>query len=645
MSVVAHETTPGDTQGAAPAGGRLLQRMSIVTALAGGLIVMLVAHYLAAAFFVMPELPEGTDPPSGLVWMLENRVTLTTMFGWVLGFMIGIGAFNGPFRWLLGKDLSDADLLYMAGKDQGTWRYFRYTTDHKVVGIQYLIITMVLLGAGGTIAMLIRTNLMTPDSTFLGPTMYNTLVGMHGIIMIIATIVMVTGPFGNFILPIMIGARDMAFPRLNALSFWLLASVVPVLLSVPFLGGMPTGWVAYNPLAEQAPVGMDGFVVTIIVFAVSSAVAGANITTTAIKMRTRGMTWTRTPIFVYGVVASVGLAIPVFPAFMASQVLSGLDRSVGTSFYDPNGGGSGWLYANLFWIMGHPEVYVILIPALAALLELTPVFTRRPLFSFKAALVAIAGIVGLSVLVWAHHMYVSGWAPGLGGAFMLTTEMISIPTGLLFLVFIGTMWRGRIWTRLPMMAVYAMLWNFVIGGITGVYLSDIPADEAMHGSMFVTAHFHYTLMGVALTGTMGALVYWFPKMTGRMFNERTGFWGFWIIQIGFNVTFLGMFMVGFAGQPRRVFNYSSMFATGNFVSTMGAYTIAVGALIFLYVFISSWGHGQVASANPWKAKTLEWQVPTPVPLENFDVLPVITSDPYGYGLKQAEPARKEEVSL
>jgi cytochrome c oxidase subunit 1 len=645
MSVVAHETTPGDTQGAAPAGGRLLQRMSIVTALAGGLIVMLVAHYLAAAFFVMPELPEGTDPPSGLVWMLENRVTLTTMFGWVLGFMIGIGAFNGPFRWLLGKDLSDADLLYMAGKDQGTWRYFRYTTDHKVVGIQYLIITMVLLGAGGTIAMLIRTNLMTPDSTFLGPTMYNTFVGMHGIIMIIATIVMVTGPFGNFILPIMIGARDMAFPRLNALSFWLLASVVPVLLSVPFLGGMPTGWVAYNPLAEQAPVGMDGFVVTIIVFAVSSAVAGANITTTAIKMRTRGMTWTRTPIFVYGVVASVGLAIPVFPAFMASQVLSGLDRSVGTSFYDPNGGGSGWLYANLFWIMGHPEVYVILIPALAALLELTPVFTRRPLFSFKAALVAIAGIVGLSVLVWAHHMYVSGWAPGLGGSFMLTTEMISIPTGLLFLVFIGTMWRGRIWTRLPMMAVYAMLWNFVIGGITGVYLSDIPADEAMHGSMFVTAHFHYTLMGAALTGTLGAIVYWFPKMTGRMFNERTGFWGFWIIQIGFNVTFLGMFMVGFAGQPRRVFNYSSMFATGNFVSTMGAYTIAVGALIFLYVFISSWGHGQVASANPWKAKTLEWQVPTPVPLENFDVLPVITSDPYGYGLKQAEPARKEEVSL
>ena len=614
--------------------------MSVITAIIGGVILAVVFHYLAAGYWAMPEFPEGQDPPSGLSWMLENRITIATMVGWVLGFMIGIGAFNGPIRWISGKDLTDADLLYMAGKDMGVWRYFKFTTDHKVVGIQYLVITMVLFAVGGTLAMLIRTNLMTPDSNFLGPTTYNTFVGMHGIIMIIATIIMVTGPFGNFVLPIMIGARDMAFPRLNALSFWLIAAAVPVLLSVPFLGGMPTGWTAYNPLASQAPRGMDGFVIAIIVFAISSAVAGANITTTAVLMRTKGMTWTRTPIFVYGVVASVGLAIPVFPAFMASQVISGLDRAAGTTMYDPSGGGSGWLYANLFWLMGHPEVYVILIPALAALLELTPVFTRRPLFSFKTAVVAIAGIVGLSVLVWAHHMYMSGWAPALGGSFMLTTEIISIPTGLLFLVFIGTMWRGRIWTRLPMMAVYLMLWNFVIGGITGVYLSDIPADEAMHGSMFVTAHFHYTLMGAALTGMIGATVYWFPKMTGRMFNERIGFWGFWIIEIGFNVTFLGMFLVGYAGQPRRVFNYSEAFATGNLVSTIGAYTIGIGALIFLGAIITSWRSGQPAPANPWGAKTLEWQVPTPVPLENFDTLPVVTSDPYQYGQRATSGASK-----
>ena len=643
MAILTDEHATGSAPTRGRAGGGLMSRMNVFTALIGGGIVMFAAHYAAAAVFVMPVLEGDAENPSGLSWLLENRITLITMFGWVIGFMIGIGAFNGVVRWILGKDLTDEDSLFLAGKDQGVWRYFRFTTDHKVVGIQYLVITMTLLFVGGTIAMLIRTNLMIPNSTFLGPTTYNTFVGMHGIIMIIATIIMVTGPFGNFILPIMIGARDMAFPRLNALSFWLIASIVPILLSVPFLGGMPTGWTAYNPLASQGPVGMDGFIVTIIVFAISSAVAGANITTTAVKMRTRGMTWTRTPIFVYGVVASVGLAIPAFPTFMAAQVLSGLDRGVGTSFYTAGGGGSGWLYANLFWLMGHPEVYVILIPALAALLELTPVFTRRPLFSFKAAVIAIAGIVGLSVLVWAHHMYISGWAPNLGGPFMLTTEMISIPTGLLFLVFIGTMWRGRIWTRLPMMAVYAMLWNFVIGGVTGVYLSDLPVDEAMHGSMFVTAHFHYTLMGVALTGTLGAVVYWFSKMTGRMFDERIGFWGFWIIQIGFNVTFLGMFLVGFSGHPRRVFNYSEAFATGNFVSTMGAYTIFTGMLIFLYAIISSWGFGKVATSNPWGAKTLEWQVPTPVPLENFDVLPVITSDPYGYGRPSLE--LKEGASL
>lgn len=614
----------------------LIERLNIVTALVLGAVSSVVVWQLA-----LKLLPQDAD--TAFFFNREDKIMLLALIAWFVGFMTGIGALIGPFRWLMGKDLNHDENMFLAGKEQGVKRYFRYTTDHKVVGIQYLIITMTLLGVGGTLAMLIRTNLMTPTSTFLGPTTYNTFVGMHGIIMIVATIIMVTGPFGNFVLPIMIGARDMAFPRLNALSFWLIASVVPVLLSTPFLGGMPTGWVAYNPLASQAPPGMDAFVVTIIVFAISSAIAGANITTTAIKMRTKGMTWTRTPIFVYGVVASVGLAIPVFPAFMASQVLSGLDRAAGTTWYDPAGGGSGWLYANLFWLMGHPEVYVILIPALAALLELTPVFTRRPLFSFKTAVVAIAGIVGLSVLVWAHHMYVSGWAPDLGGPFMLTTEMISIPTGLLFLVFIGTMWRGRIWTRLPMMAVYAMLWNFVIGGITGVYLSDIPADEAMHGSMFVTAHFHYTLMGVALTGALGAVVYWFPKMTGRMIDEKIGFWGFWMIQIGFQVTFMGMFMVGLGGQPRRVFNYSDMYTTGNFVSTMGAYTIGLGALVFLYTIISSWRDGEVAPSNPWGAKTLEWQVPTPVPLENFDVLPIITEDAYGYGRPASEPKEGSSV--
>jgi cytochrome c oxidase subunit 1 len=601
-----------------PTGGGTLRRLNLGTAILGGVVFAVAGRFISHAL-----MDAGDFGP--------DRVASITLACWALGFMIGIGAFAGPFRWLLGKDQSHEDEMFLAGKDQGIGRYFRFTTDHKVVGIQYLVVTMVLLGVGGTLAMLIRTNLITSDSQFLGPQTYNAVVGMHGLIMIIATIVMVTGPFGNFILPIMIGARDMAFPRLNALSLWLLVAVIPMLLSTAFLGGIPTGWTGYAPLADQGPRGMDAYMMAIIVFAISSAIAGANITTTALTMRARGMTWSRTPIFVYGVVASVGLAIPAFPMFMSAEVLLGIDRNFGGQFYVAAGGGNPWLYANLFWLMGHPEVYVIVLPAVVALMELTPVFSRKPLFGFNVAVLAIVGIVGLSVMVWAHHMYASGWAPDLNGSFMLTTELISIPTGLLFLVVIGTIWRGRIWTTLPMMSVYAMLWNFIIGGVTGIYLSDVPADYALHGSMFVTAHFHYTLMGAGLTGAIGALFYWYPKMTGRVLNKKFALASFWLVQIGFNVTFMGMFAVGLSGQPRRVVHYDHLFAVGNFVSTMGAYVIGFGMLLLLYAVVSSWRRGPLAPANPWGGKTLEWAVPNPIPLENFEVLPVVISDPYGYG--------------
>jgi cytochrome c oxidase subunit 1 len=613
------EATVGRHAPPAVAGGGLMRRLNLATALGGAVVVggvgWVIAHHILQ-----------TDDP-----ISSNQVTIVTITLATIGFMLGIGAFNGPIRWLIGRDATHDDEMFLAGKDQGVGRYFRFTTDHKVVGIQYLVLTMILLGIGGTLAMMIRTQLITSHSNFLGPQTYNAVVGMHGIIMILALIVAVTGPFGNFILPIMIGARDMAFPRLNALSFWLFAASVPVLLSAGFMGGIPTGWSGYAPLADQAPPGMDAYLMAIIIFAISSAVAGANITTTALTMRARGMTWNRTPIFVYGVVASVGLAIPAFPFFMSAQVLLGIDRAAGGQFYVAAGGGSAWLYANLFWIMGHPEVYVIVLPAVIALMEITPVFARKPLFNFNAAVLSIAGILGLSGLVWAHHMYASGWAPDLNGPFMLTTELISIPTGLIFLVILGTIWRGRVWLTLPMMATYAMLWNFLIGGVTGIYLSDVPADYALHGSMFVTAHFHYTLMGAGLTGAIGALAYWFPKMTGRMLNDRLGRVSFWLVQIGFNVTFMGMFAVGLAGQPRRVFTYDHMFGVGNFVSTMGAYTIFAGMLVLLYAVVSSWRHGPIAPANPWGGKTLEWAVPNPIPLENFEVLPVVIADAYGYG--------------
>ncbi len=611
---------------AVPVGG-LMRRLNVVTGVALGVVLAVTGWALANA--LLPDPEENNHK--------VDAVTIITMLCWAIGFLIGIGAFVGPLRWLAGRDLTHEDEQFLAGKDAGVWRYFRFTTDHKVVGIQYLVATMALFAVGGTLAMLIRTNLIRPGTRFVSPSVYNELVGLHGIIMIIATIIMVSGPFGNFILPIMIGARDMAFPRLNALSFWLLFAAVPVLMSAFFLGGIPTGWSAYAPLSDQAPPGMDAFLVTIVIFAVSTGVAGLNITTTAVRMRARGMTWTRTPIFVFGTVTSVALGLIAFPMFMVAMIELAMDRSLGATFYVASGGGSGWLYSNLFWLMGHPEVYVILLPALIALLEITPVFTRKPLFSFNGAVLGIGGVVGLSLFVWAHHMYMAGWAPAMNGPFMVTTEMISVPTGLLFMVLLGTLWRGHVWMRLPVMAVYAVLWNFTIGGITGIYLSDVPVDQAMHGSMFVTAHFHYTLMGAGLTGALGALAYWFPKMTGRMLDERVALVGFWTAQVGFNVTFLGMFAVGLAGQPRRVADPSAMFAAGNLVSSLGAYVIGAGMLVYLYAVVHSWRGGEPATANPWGAKTLEWQVPTPVPLENFSVLPVVTSDFYGYS-EEPDPA-------
>ena len=605
----------------------LIERLNVFTAFFFGALFAIVSWRLALTY-----LP--ADSESAPLFTREDKITLISMISWFVGFMFGIGALIGPVRWMAGKDLSHEENMFYAGKDMGLKRYFRYTTDHKVVGIQYLVVTMTIFGIAGVMAMMIRTNLANPGGGLLNPQAYNSLVGTHGIMMIVGAIIMVTGPFGNYIMPIMIGARDMAFPRLNALSLWLIVAAAVPLIWGQFIGGISTGWVAYNPLAGQAPLGMNGYIMFICIFALSTMVAGSNITTTVIKMRAKGMTWNRTPIFIHGVVASVALALPAFPTFFLSQVMSGMDRALGTSFYVPKDGGSGWLYEHLFWLMGHPEVYVILIPAVAALMEMAPVFTRRPLYSFTVAVVGIAGIAGLSVLVWAHHMYMSGWAPLLNAPFMLTTELISIPTGMLFLVLVGTIWRGRVWATMPMLSVYALLFNFLIGGVTGIYLSDVPADQSFHGSMYVTAHFHYTLMGAGLTGAIASLVYWFPKMTGRMFDKKLGWIGFWSVQIGFNIAFMGMFAVGLAGQPRRVEAYPEVFTLGNQITTAGAYIVMAGMLVFLAGVIHSWKHGQIAPMNPWHAKTIEWTVPNPVPLENFEKLPEVHEDPYGYGTKQ-----------
>jgi cytochrome c oxidase subunit 1 len=614
--------------------GGIMRRLNFGTGLIGGLGLAAIAAIVTNAF-----IPSGAASSVDFAPIAPQLVYLAALLGWVIGFMAGMGAFIGPIRWLMGRDLTHADAEYMAGKDQGKARYWKFTTDHKVVGIQYLIMVMIILGFGGLLAMLIRTELGVTWAEVFTPSFYNSIIGTHGIAMIIGMIIVVMGPIANFIMPIMIGARDMAFPRLNALSLWLLVAAVPCLISSLFLGGIQDGWSVYQPLASQGPPGMLGYQMTIIVFAISTGVASVNVMTTILTMRAKGMTWSRTPILVFGVFAAALMGLYAFPFYQYSQILALSDRIFSTSFFNPLEGGSVWLYENLFWLLGHPEVYVILIPSTALMLELLPVFYRKPLFSFNFAVAGIVGVVALSGLVWAHHMYMTGWAPAVNYPFMLSTEMISIPVGFLVLVVIGTMWRGVVWTRLPIMAVYAVIFNKMIGGVTGIYLSDVPADQYFHGSMFVVAHFHFMLMGVGLFGAMGGIAFYFPKMTGRMLDERTGSIGFWTAFVGFQITFMSMFVAGLQGQPRRVLQFDDLFNISNWISTIGAYTIGVGMLIFLGAIISSWKYGEIAPSNPWGSKSLEWQTPTPVPLENFAVLPVVTERPYDYGVP--DPYEKE----
>ncbi len=613
--------------------GGIMRRLNFGTGVLTGLVFAVAGGWITAA------LANANNQDIFFTNTEPTYVYLVVLIGWVVGFMLGMGAFVGPLRWVAGRDITHADAEYMAGKGMGKSRYFKYTTDHKVVGVQYLVVAMIIFGFGGLLAMLIRTELGVTWSEVFSPEFYNSMIGTHGIAMVIAMIIAISGPLGNFIVPMMIGARDMAYPRLNALSLWLLAAAVPCLISSMFAGGIQDGWSVYQPLASQAPIGTLGYQMTIIVFAISTAVASVNLMTTILTMRAKGMSWSRTPIFVYGIFASALMGLYAFPFYQYSQILSLTDYVWNTSFFDPLQGGSVWLYENLFWLLGHPEVYVIVIPTAAVALELMPVFLRKPLFSFNFAVAGIVGVVALSGLVWAHHMYMTGWAPSVNYPFMLSTEMISIPVGFLVLVAIGTFWRGTVWTRLPLMAVYALVFNKMIGGVTGIYLSDVPADQFFHGSMFVVAHFHYMLMGAGLFGAMGGIAFYFPKMTGRILDERIGSIGLWTAFVGFQLTFGSMFVAGLQGQPRRVLQFDSMFNISNWISTIGAYTIGIGMLTFMAAIIISWRSGQKASGNPWGSKSLEWQTPTPVPLENFEVLPVVTEKPYNYGVP--DPYEKE----
>ncbi len=593
-------------------------------------------NLVTAVLFAIPAYFAGVWV--GNVFGLVDDQNTGVILGYVFAtaaFLIGIGFLNYPLARITGSSVTP---ITEVEPDHGLGRYLRLSLDHKVIGLQYLFTILIMLLLGGIGAMMIRSSLLVPDSSITPPGQYVALIGLHSVMMIFITSAVIVGPFGNYLVPLMIGARRMAFPRLEALSFWLVPPAAVILAVATFWGGFPTGWTGYPPLSEQAGQGMDSYIVGFGLIALALVTSGVNMLATIITLRAPGMTWTRLPIFVWGIFTTSILGMLAAPVLAAAIVMLAMDRSVQTSFFLSSNGGSNYLWQNLFWFFGHPEVYIFILPAFGIVMEIVPHFARKPLWGYRTAVVGLFGVALLSWFVWQHHLFVSGIAPVLRPFYMLSTELISIPTGIIFLVVLGTMWRARIWFSVPMLFCMGFLFNFLIGGISGVYLSDVPTDVTLHGSYFSMAHFHYTIMGGEIFGLMAAVYYWLPKMTGRMMSQTIGRLHFWWMFIAFNSTFFPLFIIGLLNMPRRVSAYDPALQGLNIWVSISAFFLFGSMLLFAANLVYSLAfNSRVALMNPWHARSLEWQVPTPVPAHNFDRVPLIVAGPYDYGMPNARP--------
>jgi cytochrome c oxidase subunit I len=517
----------------------------------------------------------------------------------------------------------------LAPEERG-WTSWLTTTDHKKIGILYLWTVAVFFILGGVEALLIRVQLGAPDNTLVTPETYNQLFTMHGTTMIFLVTVPVWAGFANYLLPLMIGARDVAFPRLNAWSYWMFLFGGLALYASLFFTPPEAGWFSYVPLSgiEYSPSGgQDAWIYLIHITGISSLVGAINFYATIVNMRAPGMGWGRLPLFVWTILVYAVLLILALPVIAAAVTLLLTDRHFGTHFYDPSSGGSPLLWQHLFWFFGHPEVYIMVLPGFGIISEVLPVFSRKPIFGYKAIAAATVVIAFLGLLVWAHHMFATPSATVVLAFFMLSSFVIAVPTGVKIFNWLATLWRGTIEFRVPLLFAVGGIATFVVGGITGIFLAVFPVDWQLTDTYFVVAHMHYVAFGGTAFAMMAATYYWYPKMTGRMLNERLGKLSFWLVFIGFQVTFLVQHSAGLSGMPRRIYEYSadSGWQTYNLISTIGAFILATGALVSIINLLRSLKKGTVAGPDPWKANTLEWFMTSPPPAHNFDTVPRVRS--------------------
>jgi cytochrome c oxidase subunit I len=550
-------------------------------------------------------------------------------------FLVGLGCFDYWFYWAAGRPTRPED---HSGHGAYSWKdYFRPNTDHKVIGIQYVVTSFFFLFVGGLLAMLMRAELAAPGRQFVDANTFNGLFSVHASLLIFLFVIPVFAGLANFVLPLMIGAPDMAFPRLNALSYWLLpiAGLMMMLSFVAPGGSFASGWTAYAPLSTSAPIGQEFFTLGVQFAGASSIATALNFLVTIITMRAPGMSFFRLPLLVWANFSTSLLVVIATPFIAASQFFVLLDRGLQFNFFNAGNGGDVLMYQHVFWFYSHPAVYIMMLPGFGIISEILAVKARKPIFGYRMMAFSLLAIVVLGFTVWAHHMFVSGMQPWIRIPMMITTAIIAVPTGIKIFSWLATLWRGVLHLDTPMLFALGFLTMFTCGGISGVMLAMIPLTIHVSDTYFIVAHIHYVLFGGSLFTIFAGVYYWFPKMTGRMYDERLGRLHFWLTFIFFNLTFAPMHIIGVQGMPRRVYDYAEQFAAWNLFISISAFILGLSSLIFAYNMIASWRGGPRAVANPWRALTLEWQVSSPPPIFNFDAIPTVVGGPYEYGVPGA----------